>query len=164
MGEDGAGGQERDAVFGGRKIRGGCGGWEDEDLRVKYVRGAWAIRTMFRPTRFRIDSKNNRSLLRLRPGTCYVRSMLDEKADSVVYRSDTANGLVGWDVMEVVYLRAKQVVGSFFIARHRDGTILRRFADGTIILKNKWEEVTDQEDLRRYQKCFDDRDRAAAEI
>jgi len=88
--------------------------------------------------------------------------MLDEKADSVVYRSDTANGLVGWDVMEVVYLQAKQVVGSFVIARHPDGTILRRFADGTIILKNKWEEVTDEEDLRRYQKCFDDRDRAAA--
>jgi hypothetical protein len=66
--------------------------------------------------------------------------------------------------MEVVYLRAKQVVGSFVIARHPDGTIIRRFADETIILKNKWEEVTDEEDLRRYQKCFDDRDRAAAEI
>jgi hypothetical protein len=47
---------------------------------------------------------------------------------------------------------------------HPDGTILRRFADGNIILKNKWEEVTDEEDLRRYQKCFDDRDRAAAEV
>ena len=88
--------------------------------------------------------------------------MSDEKADSVVYRVDTANDLVGWDVMEVVYLRGKQVVDSFVIARYRDGTILRRFADGTIILKNKWEEVRDEEELRRYRKCFADRDKERA--
>ena len=57
-------------------------------------------------------------------------------------------------LLRFFYLRAKQVVGSFVIARHPDGTIRRRFADGTIILKNKWEEVTDEEDLWRYHKCF----------
>ena len=61
--------------------------------------------------------------------------------------------------MQVVYLRGEQVVESFVIARYPDGTILRRFADGSIIRTNKWEEVTDDEDLRRYRKCFDDRDR-----
>lgn len=86
---------------------------------------------------------------------------MSEKADSVVYRSDAAHGLVGWDVMQVVHLRGEQIVSSFVIARHPDGTILRRITDGAVILKNKWEEVTAEEDLRHYQKCFDDRDRRA---
>jgi hypothetical protein len=34
---------------------------------------------------------------------------------------------------------------------------------GTIVLTNKWEEVTDKKDLQHYQKCFADRDRATAE-
>src|SRR5437879_3542435 len=83
---------------------------------------------------------------------------MSEKADSVVYRSDVAHGLVGWDVMEVVHLRGEQILSSFVIARHPDGTILRRTTDGTIILTNKWEEVTDEEDLQHYQKYFADRD------
>jgi hypothetical protein len=84
-----------------------------------------------------------------------------EKANSVVYRSGTADGLDGWDVMQVVYLHeekgAKQVVGSFVIARHPDGIILRK------IDINKWEKITNEEDLLGYRKCFDDRDKAAAE-
>jgi hypothetical protein len=28
---------------------------------------------------------------------------------------------------------------------------------------NKWEKITDEEGLKGYQKCFDDRDQAAAE-
>jgi hypothetical protein len=84
-----------------------------------------------------------------------------EKADSVVYRSGTADGLDLWDVMQVVYLHeengAKQIVGSFVIARLPDGTILRK------IDINKWEKITDEEHLQGYQKRFDDRDKAAAE-
>lgn len=86
---------------------------------------------------------------------------MSTKANSVVYRSGTAYGLDGWDVMQVVYLHeengAEQIVGSFAIARHPDGTILRN------IDLNKWEKITDDEDLRGYQKCFDDRNKAAAE-
>ncbi len=84
-----------------------------------------------------------------------------DRANSVVYRSGTAYGLDGWDVMQVVYQHeengAKQILGSFAIARHPDGTILRN------IDLNKWEKITDEEDLKGYQKCFDDRDKAAAE-
>jgi hypothetical protein len=84
-----------------------------------------------------------------------------DKANSVVYRSGTAHGLDGWDVMHVVYQHeangARQIVGSFVIARHPDGTILRNLD------LNKWEKITNEEDLKGYQKCFDDRDKAAAE-
>jgi hypothetical protein len=63
--------------------------------------------------------------------------------------------------MQVVYLHeengAERIVGSFVIARHPDGAILRN------IDLNKWEKITDEEDLRRCQKCFDDRNKAAAE-
>jgi hypothetical protein len=52
---------------------------------------------------------------------------------------------------------AKQIVGPFAIARHPDGTILRN------IDLNKWEKITDEEGLKGYQKCFDDRDKAAEE-
>jgi hypothetical protein len=86
--------------------------------------------------------------------------MLDT-ANSVVYLSGTAYGLDGWDVMHVVYQHeangAKQIVGSVVIARHPDGTILRN------IDLNKWENITDEEGLEGYHKCFDDRDKAAAE-
>ena len=63
--------------------------------------------------------------------------------------------------MQVVYLHeengAERIVGSFVIARHPDGTILRN------IDLDKWEKITDDEDLKKCQKCFDDRDKAAAE-
>lgn len=88
---------------------------------------------------------------------------MSEKADSVVYRSAVEHGLVGWDVVRVVHLHGQQVLSSFVIARHPDGTILRRTTDGTIVLTNRWEEVTDKKDLRRYRECFADRDRANAE-
>jgi hypothetical protein len=85
-----------------------------------------------------------------------------EIVNSVEYRSGTADGLDGWDVIHVVYLHeengAKQIVGSFVIARHPDGTILRKFDF------NKWEKIVDEEHLRGYQKCFDDRDKAAARV
>jgi hypothetical protein len=85
-----------------------------------------------------------------------------EEVNSVVYRSGTADGLEGWDVLDVVYLHeengSKQLVGSHVIARHPDGTILRK------IDFNKWEKITDDEHLRGYQKCFDDRDKAAARV
>jgi hypothetical protein len=85
-----------------------------------------------------------------------------EKANSIEYRTCTADGLDGWDVLNVVYLHeengAKQLVGSLFIARHPDGTILRK------IDFNKGEKIKDDEHLRGYQKCFDDRDKAAARV
>jgi len=86
---------------------------------------------------------------------------MSEKADSVVYHSDVAHGLVGWDVMQVVHLRGEQIINSFVIARHPDGTILRRIVGGAIIVTNKWEEVTAEKDLRYYRMCFEDRDSRA---
>ena len=63
--------------------------------------------------------------------------------------------------MQVVYLYeengARQIVGSVVIACHPDGTILRK------IDYNKWEKITDEDELKGCRKCFDDRDRAAAE-
>jgi hypothetical protein len=86
---------------------------------------------------------------------------MDATANSVVYRSCTAHGLDGWDALHVVYLHeengAKQIVGSVLLARHPDGTILRN------IDLNRWEKITDEEDLKSYQECFADRDKAAAE-
>ena len=86
---------------------------------------------------------------------------MSEKTDSVIYKSVVAHGLVGWDVMEVVHLRGEQIIKSFVIARHPDGTILRRVVGGAIILTDKWEDVTAEKDLRYYRTCFDDRDSRA---
>lgn len=84
-----------------------------------------------------------------------------EKANSIEYRTCVVDGLAGWDVLNVVYLQeengTKQLLGSHVIARHPDGRIIRK------IDFNKWETITDEEDLRRCQKCFDGRDKAAAE-
>ena len=82
--------------------------------------------------------------------------------EDVIYRSGTSDGLgAGWDVMQVLYRREDggqmRLANSLVIARHLDGTILRG------IDYNKWERITDADDLRGYQALFDQRDRSAAE-
>jgi len=52
----------------------------------------------------------------------------------------------------------KRVFKSSWVARAVDGTILRR----TSTLLDRWETITDEDDLRICRKYFDDRDRLAA--
>jgi hypothetical protein len=82
--------------------------------------------------------------------------------EDVIFRSGTSDGLgAGWDVMQVLYRREDggqmRLANSFVIARHFDGAILRGFD------YNKWERITDADDLQGYHDLFDKRDRSAAE-
>jgi hypothetical protein len=81
---------------------------------------------------------------------------------SVTYLSGTSEALgVGWDVMKVVYKRedagVMRIANSFVIARDAGGKIIRQ----TDI--DRWEVVSDEETIRGFQQCFDERDRLAAE-
>jgi hypothetical protein len=64
----------------------------------------------------------------------------------------------GWDVISVVFSQGRAILNSFVIARDGFGTILRR-TDG---LLDRWEVVEDPDDLRKFRRCFDGRDKAAA--
>jgi hypothetical protein len=83
---------------------------------------------------------------------------------TVTYLSGTNDALgAGWDVMQVVYKREDRgvlrIANSFVIARDMSGTIIRK----TDIILDRWEVVRDEDVLRGFHKCFDDRDRLAAE-
>lgn len=52
------------------------------------------------------------------------------------------------------------IANSYVLARDAAGTIFRR----TDVVLERWEILTDAEDLRICRKHFDDRDRLAAEI
>jgi hypothetical protein len=90
--------------------------------------------------------------------------MSEPKITEVVYRSGTHLSQ-SWDVIQVVYryddpdTGAKRPADSFTIARAADGAILRK----TDIVLDRWEIITDEEDLRFYRRHFDERDRLAAE-
>jgi hypothetical protein len=81
---------------------------------------------------------------------------------TVIYKSGT-HPKQGWDVMQVIYQReelgVRQTVNSFVIARDVAGNIVRK----TDIVLDRWEIISDPDDLRDFQKCFDDRDRLAIE-
>ena len=81
---------------------------------------------------------------------------------TVTYRSGT-HATQGWDVMQVVYQQEEngvnRIVNSFVIARDAVGTIVRK----TDIVLERWEIVSDEDMLRGFQKCFDDRDKLAIE-
>ena len=77
---------------------------------------------------------------------------------TVTYKSGT-HPTQGWDVMQVIYSEQSHILNSFVIARDLAGTIVRK----TDIVLDRWEIINDPDDLRGFQKCFDDRDRLAIE-
>jgi hypothetical protein len=78
----------------------------------------------------------------------------------VAYKSGTSEALgAGWDVMHVVYSQDGRVINSFLIARDAGGNIIRK----TDLVLERWEVVSDEEDLRGFRHCFEERDRLAAE-
>jgi hypothetical protein len=79
---------------------------------------------------------------------------------TVTYYSGTDPALgAGWVVMRVVCRREDGEQNSFVIARDAGGNIIRK----TDIMLERWEVVSDENDLREYQHCFDERDRLTAE-
>ncbi|MFY9803423.1 MAG: hypothetical protein WAK78_11280 [Candidatus Acidiferrales bacterium] len=83
---------------------------------------------------------------------------LEQRPITVTYRSGT-HPTQGWDAMQVIYSQDGRIVNHFLIARDAAGTIVRK----TDIVLDRWEIITDADDLRDFQKCFDDRDRLARE-
>jgi hypothetical protein len=82
----------------------------------------------------------------------------------VTYQSGTNEALgASWDVMRVVYRTEDhgqlRIANTFVIARDFSGKIIRK----TDIVLDRWEVVTDEEMLRGFQNCFDERDSLAAE-
>jgi hypothetical protein len=65
----------------------------------------------------------------------------------------------GWDAMQVVYSQEGRILNHFVIARDAVGTIVRK----TDVFLERWEIITDANDLRGFQKCFNDRDHLAQE-
>jgi hypothetical protein len=83
-----------------------------------------------------------------------------ELTTTVTYRSGRNDALgSGWDAMQVLVSRSDGERNSFMIARDASGTIIRK----TDVLLERWEVVTNTEDLRDFRHCFDERDRLAAE-
>jgi hypothetical protein len=83
-----------------------------------------------------------------------------ELKTTVTYRSGTNEALgAGWDAMQVLFSRSDGERNSFMIARDTGGKIIRK----TDIMLDRWEIVTDEEDLQDFRHCFEERDRLAAE-
>ena len=87
-----------------------------------------------------------------------------EPKTTVTYLSGTSESLgAAWDVMQVIYKRedagAMRTMNSFVIARDASGKILRK----TDLILDHWEVTVDEETLRDFRHCFDERDRLAAE-
>jgi hypothetical protein len=91
-----------------------------------------------------------------------MRSLLNmpENKIFVNYSSGTSPALgPAWDVMQVRYRSDDGDRNSFVIARDAGGKILRR----TDLSLEQWEVVNNADDLREFRRCFDDRDKLAAE-
>lgn len=83
-----------------------------------------------------------------------------ELKTTVTYRSGTNNTLgAAWDVMCVDARREDGERNSFVIARDTTGRIIRK----TDLILDRWEIVTDEESLRDFRHCFDERDRLLTE-
>ena|ERR1700677_1501473 len=65
----------------------------------------------------------------------------------------------GWDMLQVIYSQEGRVLDHFVIARDAAGTIVRK----TDVFLERWEIITDADDMRGFQRCFDERDRLALE-
>jgi hypothetical protein len=87
------------------------------------------------------------------------RLTVERNAITVDYESGI-HPTKGWDTMQVIYAQKGRILNHFAIARDAAGTILRKVGP----LLEEWEIVNDTEDLRDFKKCFDDRDKLAAEM
>ena len=61
--------------------------------------------------------------------------------------------------MHVLFRREDGEQNSFVIARDAGGNIIRK----TDLILDRWEVVSDEETLRGFQRCFDERDRPTTE-
>jgi hypothetical protein len=82
----------------------------------------------------------------------------EQRPITVTYKSGT-HPTQGWDAMQVIYFQDGRILNHFLIARDAAGTIVRK----TDIALERWEIITDPDNLRGFQKCFDDRDKLALE-
>jgi hypothetical protein len=85
---------------------------------------------------------------------------MSELKTTVTYSSGTSEALgAGWDVMHVLARREDGEQTSCVIAREVSGKIIRK----TDLILDRWEVITDPEDLQHFRRWFDERDRLAAE-
>jgi hypothetical protein len=83
-----------------------------------------------------------------------------ELTTTVAYYSGTDAVLgAGWDVMRVVIRREDGEQNSLVIARDAGGNIIRKID----LILDRWEVLTDEEDLKQCRHLFDERDRLAVE-
>jgi hypothetical protein len=83
-----------------------------------------------------------------------------EHTTTAIYSSGTSAALgAAWDVMHVVYRRDDGEQSSCVIARDSGGNIIRK----TDVFLERWEVVSDPDDLRDFRHCFNERDRLTAE-
>lgn len=79
-----------------------------------------------------------------------------EQEPPIIYKSAMSPALgAGWDVLLV----SQSNRGSIALARHADGTIMRK----TDSVPETWEVISDEEMLRLARQSFDNRDKAREE-
>lgn len=84
--------------------------------------------------------------------------MSEPKITTIIYQSGR-HPTENWDVLHVIGKYENGTIGnSYLLARYAAGNIFRR----TDIVLERWEMMTDEEDLRICRKHFDDRDRLSA--
>lgn len=80
-------------------------------------------------------------------------------ANEVIYRSGI-HPTEGWDVLQVILKNGSgRIENSFVISRDAEGTIRRK----TDVLFDWWEVVNDENDVRGFRHCFDERNKLRAE-
>jgi hypothetical protein len=80
--------------------------------------------------------------------------------NELFYHSGTSVALgSGWDVMQVVFKNEGHVINHFTIARNASRTIMHK----TDMAFERWEIISNKEDLRVFQKHFDNRDKLAVQ-
>lgn len=88
--------------------------------------------------------------------------MSEPTITDIVYRTGTHPTETSWDVMQVVFRSTDaatgetRIVNSYVIARTLDETILVK-ADS---MPERWEIVTDEEELKVFRSRFNERDKA----
>jgi hypothetical protein len=78
---------------------------------------------------------------------------------TVTYKSGT-HPTQGWDVMQVIYSQGGRALNSFVIARDAAGTIVRKIDS----FPEQWEIINNADDLRGFQRCFEERDRLQTRV
>jgi hypothetical protein len=81
------------------------------------------------------------------------------KGNEIVIYKSGIHPTQGWDVVQVILKDGSdRAENSFVISRDSDGNIRRK----TDILFDRWEVVTDEDDLLGFRRCFEERDKAVA--